>query len=204
MFNIMNLRRSYGEPKVSNHNDGVTGASLFAFNDLFLRLVFGLVVGGWYWYLVAVWLIILQRENSRDHALLLRTKALQQSSLKRRTMMKLAFKVGEGGNHDKEIEDLADEEDSEGEGDVNEEEGKKDEASKPGLLRRVRESSKRTVSGMMGTRMTNPEVTNSLFYPNAIYFSHKSRLGKKLRRFCPVCLQATILLSPSQRAGCFS
>ena len=57
MFNIMNLRRSYGEPKVSNHNDGVTGASLFAFNDLFLRLVFGiwLVVGGWYWYLVAGW-----------------------------------------------------------------------------------------------------------------------------------------------------
>ena len=118
--------------------------------------------------------------------------------------MKLAFKVGEGGNHDKEIEDLADEEDSEGEGDVNEEEGKKDEASKPGLLRRVRESSRRTVSGMMGTRMTNPEVTNSLFKPKRNSFPHKSRLGKKLRRFCPVCLQATILLSPSQRAGCFS
>ena len=123
-------------------------------------------------------MIILQRENSRDHALLLRTKALQQSSLKRRTMMKLAFKVGEGGNHDKEIEDLADEEDSEGEGDVNEEEGKRDEASKPGLLRRVRESSKRTVSGMMGTRMTNPEVTNSLFYPNAIHFPTNPGLGK--------------------------
>ena len=92
--------------------------------------------------------------------------------------MKLAFKVGEGGNHDKEIEDLADEEDSEGEGDVNEEEGKKDEASKPGLLRRVRESSKRTVSGMMGTRMTNPEVTNSLFYPNAIHFPTNPGLGK--------------------------
>ena len=116
--------------------------------------------------------------------------------------MKLAFKVGEGGNHDKEIEDLADEEDSEGEGDVNEEEGKKDESSKPGLLRRVRESSKRTVSGMMGTRMTNPEVTNRLFKPK--FISQKSRLGKKLRRFCPVCLEATILLSPSQRAGCFS
>merc|ERR1712212_420801 len=80
---------------VNNHNDGVTGASLYAFNDLFLR-----------------------------------TKALQQSNLKRRTMMKLALKRGEGGNEEGngEIEDLADEDSDEDEGDMEEEEEKKEEA----------------------------------------------------------------------------
>jgi len=112
---------------VSNHNDGVTGASLFAFNDLFLR-----------------------------------TKALQQSNLKRRTMMKLAFK---GGNDEEEIEDLADEDSEEDEeGDMEDEEGEKKEevSSKPGFLRRatntVKASSKRTVTGIIGTRMTNSEA----------------------------------------------
>ena len=38
-YNILRIhsRRSSRPNKVSNHNDGVTGASLFAFNDLFLR-----------------------------------------------------------------------------------------------------------------------------------------------------------------------
>jgi len=104
----------------SNHNDGVTGASLFAFNDLFLR-----------------------------------TKALQQSSLKRRTMMKLAFK---GGNDDEEIEDLADEDSEEDEeGDMEDEEGeKKEEASKPGFLRRAKNTVKASIG--IGTRMTNSEA----------------------------------------------
>merc|ERR1711894_175817 len=84
---------------VSNHNDGVTGASLHALNHLFLR-----------------------------------TKALQQSSLKRRTMMKLAFKVGEGGNNEeegvREIEDLADEESADEEGDMETMEEEKKEGKK--------------------------------------------------------------------------
>ena len=88
--------------------------------------------------------------------------------------MKLAFKVGEEGNNEeegtREIEDLADEESADEEGDmetVEEEkkEGKKEEteeaATKPGFLRRARNkytSSRRTVGGMIGTRMTCSEA----------------------------------------------
>ena len=97
---------------------------------------------------------------------IVRTKALQQSNLKRRTMMKLAFKVGEGGNEEgvREIEDLADEDSADEEGDMEVEEEKKEEAeeaAKPGFLRRARNkcaNGRRTVSGMIGTRMTNSEV----------------------------------------------
>ena len=91
--------------------------------------------------------------------------------------MKLAFKVGEEGNNEeegtREIEDLADEESADEEGDmetVEEEkkEGKKEEteeaATKPGFLRRARNkytSSRRTVGGMIGTRMTCSEACPS-------------------------------------------
>ena len=88
-------------------------------------------------------------------------------------MMKLAFKkVGEGGNDeednngeegDREIEDLADEDsDEDEEGDMDEEEKKEEVSSKPGFLRRatntVKASSRRTVSGIIGTKMTNSEA----------------------------------------------
>ena len=84
-------------------------------------------------------------------------------------MMKLAFKGGNDDEEDgnKEIEGLAgedsDEDDEEGD-DVEEEGEKKEEVSaKPGFLRRatntVKASSKRTVTGIIGTRMTNSEVS---------------------------------------------
>ena len=88
--------------------------------------------------------------------------------------MKLAFKVGEGGNNEeegvREIEDLADEESADEEGDMEtmeeeKKEGKKEDteeaATKPGFLRRARNkytSSRRTVGGMIGTRMTCSEA----------------------------------------------
>ena len=80
--------------------------------------------------------------------------------------MKLAFKVGEGGNEEGvgEIEDLADEDSADEEDDMEVEEEKKEEAeeaAKPGFLRRARNkcaNGRRTVSGMIGTRMTNSEV----------------------------------------------
>ena len=70
--------------------------------------------------------------------------------------MKLAFKVGEGGNEEgvKEIEDLADEDSADEEGDMEVEEEKKEEtheARKPGFLRRARNK-------MIGTKMTNSEA----------------------------------------------
>ena len=85
--------------------------------------------------------------------------------------MKLAFKVGEGGNEEGvgEIEDLADEDSADEEGDMEVEEEKKEEAeeaAKPGFLRRARNkcaSSRRTVSGMIRTKMTNAEARPNLF-----------------------------------------
>merc|ERR1711962_727573 len=107
---------------VSNHNDGVTGASLFAFNDLFLR-----------------------------------TRILQQSSLKRRTMMKLAFKVGEAG-HEENCQEIDDLEDSDDDGDNADEKKKEredtEEETNPGFLRRAR----RTLRKKIGTNLTNAEA----------------------------------------------
>ena len=84
--------------------------------------------------------------------------------------MKLAFKVGEGGNEEgvREIEDLADEDSADEEGDMEVEEEKKEEAeeaAKPGFLRRARNkcaNGRRTVTGMIGTRMTNAEARTTL------------------------------------------
>ena len=100
--------------------------------------------------------------------------------------MKLAFKkVGEGGNDeeegDKEIDDLADEDSEEDdEGDLEEEKKEEEVSAKPGFLRRatntVKASSRRTVSGIIGTKMTNSEVwatfpilLDNLLLPHFLY-----------------------------------
>ena len=80
--------------------------------------------------------------------------------------MKLAFKKGLSGNEegDRDIEDLADEDsDEDEEGDMIEETKEEaEEVSKPGFLKRARNTvkagSRKTVTGIIGTRMTNSEA----------------------------------------------
>ena len=101
--------------------------------------------------------------------------------------MKLAFKVGEGGNEEgvREIEDLADEDSADEEGDMEVEEEKKEEAeeaAKPGFLRRARNkcaNGRRTVSGMIGTRMTNAEARTTFHALDNLV-----NLGFCLHTFC--------------------
>ena len=85
-------------------------------------------------------------------------------------MMKLAFKkVGEGGNdeegNNEEIADLADEDSEDEEGDLEEE---AEETSKPGFLRRARNTVKASIG--IGTRMTNSEAcaTVYLLFPSLL------------------------------------
>ena len=81
--------------------------------------------------------------------------------------MKLAFKKGLSGNEegDRDIEDLADEdsdEDEEGGDMIEETKEEAEEVSKPGFLKRARNTvkagSRKTVTGIIGTRMTNSEA----------------------------------------------